>query len=650
MRSKFPEGDCLELHIKVPNNSDCFLWIEDFSIQISTKIENQDYSIFIFNLFSYNSAGRPLSIFQNFIGRSIISVLCEEERTYTYIDVISKKISSENFLKLIDYVDTEFPLSTLATLSLVESQFGNSHLGMGLRRSIVHHAIDCLNELEATVRVILQRPRKQLRRQHNISHLDGKRFLDSKSLRWIATHPNCFQPQIYSSYNTVNIKGKLFSIENCMSAYYEENSDTYENRILLGIISSILDHLRDSEFLIEKIQNNSCDTRFEDDEIIDFPVILKRLASRSLEPLLFDIRDAIRKADGLARLVRSNLNLSVAIKEIPNLTPSFRSVYSYQKIFEVSLDWYSRFLIGQSQAENFQPIRSISKIFELFCLIKIRKSIIELGFEEKKNELELDETVPRILFFENVDGMKCELFYEPVIPQSWKPNKKFDIIDTWNKGLLKPDFLIKFSFYEESHVYLIADAKFTSKYNAKGTYLDELTKKYIHRLSSKEGGFGKIVGLAILFPNFDQESKVGFDFSKDQYSALGSSPNLPFLTTRGVSWDSDVRLKQTISSCQEILKNLYNEKLVDHENDIPRAKQRSTVLSYQDACDILGMIKRGDHSQDIAVWFGLNIGRVAEVKSGARHPTAIPTEASALPPAGPYPSLKNLMAIKSGKS
>jgi hypothetical protein len=54
------------------------------------------------------------------------------------------------------------------------------------------------------------------------------------------------------------------------------------------------------------------------------------------------------------------------------------------------------------------------------------------------------------------------------------------------------------------------------------------------------------------------------------------------------------------------------------------------------------MIARGDRKHDIAAWFGLNQGRIAEVENGD-HGTAMPAPSHLLPPAGaPGPKAREL--------
>ena len=60
-------------------------------------------------------------------------------------------------------------------------------------------------------------------------------------------------------------------------------------------------------------------------------------------------------------------------------------------------------------------------------------------------------------------------------------------------------------------------------------------------------------------------------------------------------------------------------------------------LTYSDTRFVKGMLLRGDRQHDIAAYFGVNGGRVAEVASGDnKYPSAKPVDGGKLPPAGPY--------------
>jgi hypothetical protein len=70
-----------------------------------------------------------------------------------------------------------------------------------------------------------------------------------------------------------------------------------------------------------------------------------------------------------------------------------------------------------------------------------------------------------------------------------------------------------------------------------------------------------------------------------------------------------------------------------------RARQSGYTLLRTDAPIIMGMVARGDRDHDIAAWFGVNQGRIAEVKDGTKFGTVAAAPADKLPTRGP-PGIK----------
>lgn len=64
-----------------------------------------------------------------------------------------------------------------------------------------------------------------------------------------------------------------------------------------------------------------------------------------------------------------------------------------------------------------------------------------------------------------------------------------------------------------------------------------------------------------------------------------------------------------------------------------RAARSGITVNPADVPVILAMVARGDRRHDIAVWFGLNQGRVKEVEDG-RHGPLVLAAANSLPPSG----------------
>lgn len=68
-----------------------------------------------------------------------------------------------------------------------------------------------------------------------------------------------------------------------------------------------------------------------------------------------------------------------------------------------------------------------------------------------------------------------------------------------------------------------------------------------------------------------------------------------------------------------------------------RAAANSNRLTHRDTRFVKGMLNRGDRQHDIAAYFGVNGGRIAEVATGDNdYPNAEPMPVEELPPPGPY--------------
>lgn len=84
-----------------------------------------------------------------------------------------------------------------------------------------------------------------------------------------------------------------------------------------------------------------------------------------------------------------------------------------------------------------------------------------------------------------------------------------------------------------------------------------------------------------------------------------------------------------------------------------RANPSGIHLSERDAAVVKGMLARGDRQHDIAAWFGVNGGRIAEIATRRKFRSVVPEQGAYLPPPGPYPSgrkaLAALIALRNAK-
>lgn len=70
-----------------------------------------------------------------------------------------------------------------------------------------------------------------------------------------------------------------------------------------------------------------------------------------------------------------------------------------------------------------------------------------------------------------------------------------------------------------------------------------------------------------------------------------------------------------------------------------KAKSSGVSLTIEDAAIAKGMLSRGDRQHDVAAWFGVNGGRIADIHTGKTFGSVLPV-CHDLPPPGPYHSPK----------
>jgi hypothetical protein len=77
-----------------------------------------------------------------------------------------------------------------------------------------------------------------------------------------------------------------------------------------------------------------------------------------------------------------------------------------------------------------------------------------------------------------------------------------------------------------------------------------------------------------------------------------------------------------------------------------KAPASGITLGHRDTCVVKGMLLRGDRQHDIASYFGVNGGRIAEISNGTNiYPNAQPAPEADLPPPGPYLSKYALQSV-----
>lgn len=620
------------------------LWIEDFALEpISIEPEGDVFRA-VYQLFVLEK-GQTTSLFMNYLGKSVISLQVGKKFYYSSFDVRSNKINPENYIRILELVENRFPGSIIAPISLTEINSNVSSEGQVLKRPMIRHAAAALDNLDVAIDMVISKPRSQLSKRYSTAiQANANTFIDDQCLSWIISNPSCLVPVNRLQEDIIRIGNRNFQPQNIVRASYFDDTNTYENQILRGIVESIRGYLSNLKQLYQRSINSDVENTEESAELT-FSRIVKILTARSYQPLIQEINRLIQICTRQLSKLENSLSVFKGIQEVPELTPSFRNVHAYEHIFQIAQDWYENYYIDHGDIVTSHPVESIAKIYELFCLSKIIDSITAIGFSATDTEDGLEPIRDQYTFIKS-DGTVCRLFYDKVVKSPQNVINSDELVDTQYTGRLRPDFVVNFTNVNGLSVNIIADAKFTNARNARKTYLEALTFKYLHRFSTKKGGFSNILGLMICYPDMmDDNSDSDYDLCKNDYSISGDLSKLPFLVTRSIGFRQNGNVSSLLDKCAnydlyEILENTSTQENFSAIHS-GRAQSRSTQLTEHDASVIKGMILRGDHSQDIAAWFGVNQGRIAEIKKGDRFPGIAPIPTGELPPSGPYPGIKD---------
>lgn len=295
--------------------------------------------------------------------------------------------------------------------------------------------------------------------------------------------------------NSINIKGKTYSLDNIRRDILRDSYDLEENQVLmggiysikhtlLGIKSNVLSKYETLERLTyEKEYSNlqSFQKSFTIDDLylqVTTDGISKRLDNilNSVDAVLFELQ--------------KKLNISFKGYKYPKTTQFVKNSSFYRNIFSKLCDWYNLGDPDLGVNKNLIKLRSTSKIYEMFCLYKFIESIYKSGWLVIKSNQHsfFKNFIPEYIKFQKDDNI-LELFYEKTIHPLGVDSQNNDLVylnhkKTSDFRFYTPDFIFKKTNINGEVKYFIFDSKYSSSLTLeKYKVLDELYRKYYTNLA-----------------------------------------------------------------------------------------------------------------------------------------------------------------------
>ncbi len=349
--------------------------------------------------------------------------------------------------------------------------------------------------------------------------------------------------------------GRFFSIERTYKTELVETTATYENSTILGGVQSTLDKIKDiSEFLIENFSTKkSYDKEYES--------LGECIARVTYASIVSRCSSLIYQLEEIVRYLKHDLEIPYKGQILPQVTPYVRGIKVYRMLFDQISIWYKLGSPDFSGLAFLSKIRSISKIYELFCLYKIYELFYRHGWKiinATRSEY-LGADIPACVTFEN-NGEKIEVYYEPIISGLNENTKHLDLVDlyhkdNWTYNFYNPDYVIK-HIYDDHVNYFILDAKYSTYNTVKNTHLPKIYEKYyinlgVVDLEKKIISSDKIIAVSVLYPSYSQL----FSNHKDNKNHISRDIlRLPLYSGITVQDDSDSSLETFLFDALEASK------------------------------------------------------------------------------------------------
>lgn len=615
----------------------------------------------IYYLKQENQISEFSQLFINQIGFVNIDVWSNGTLLFTrYVEIESAKISQSDLEVWINTIQSVFPIANIGSdfspMSKIKVNFSNEK-GFFSFSSFSAEFVDFLSQLNTD----FQKPGFLKRSFSSDNRLGSGGAIDhSKHSMWLNGNINWkktkFLQNSLITRNTVSYEPIKYPTKQVLIDY-----DTDMNQALLA-------RFIDAEVLIDRFLLKCKKTSVGDLDVrnIQFENKINKLN------LIEVIRSRLQRCSGhlhefISRLkdlgVRPKRNLSKYDVRFIELTNTISALDIFLKPLR-QIDQIS---------QNYLALPSTDYLFEYFSFAVAIEAFQKIGFDVS----DVGEGVP-VPFFVRLnrskDKAQITIFFDQTIPKIGRDSYYHPLVDkNRTRSFKRPDFIIHINKDNFDTTFII-DAKFrrlkeTMRKNF-GTKLnsDHLVGKYTSGIS-QIGTLGAppfFILAMCLADNTEGET----EFKSSLHDSISVfSPQSPLVQSGAlaIGYQGYDKISDFFSNAIKFHGFLSEHAHGTNIERIEFARPKAEVLpliktknvrtpkeaasswthlapkiNETTAAEIKGMLSRGDKPQDIAFYFGVNNGRISEIKNEVMFKD-IAAKRIDLPPAGPYPSVRDLL-------
>lgn len=495
-------------------------------------------------------------------GKVVVRLYLGELVVPIVFDVLAKKTSAEQALKMIKYLADVSPLLVKACLARSSTPFGNAPAEeiepealLTVAEGLISVLQSTRQELIATIRERLVPKILPLRSTNKLTcEVDPVEVLSNLDALTPAT-----------GIGDVCLRGRNFDLSDIDVSAVQPTADVRENHILLGGLYSIQRRLlalanQLSEFSTSNNQNTP--TGYES--------FARLLLSVTAEGMINRCSASLEAIEGLIDLFERKLGVKYMGELVPVMTPFVRSTRVYRALFAQLAEWYSLGAPAIGKIQFMLKMKSLSKIYELFTFYHVFDEFSKNGWAviDSLSHPEYGDFMAHTVVFSK-DAEKITIQYEPIIEKLSKNTRHGDLIDvahrhTAERPYWTPDFVLRWERGDELR-YIILDAKYSTANSVRQYAIPALYSKYYEGTAvfDARNGLASSSNIIAVIAVYALEWNNPNYLSKWDYQGIFSNvPRIPAIGGMGLMTDNDVLFRRCLNRILELTR------IVAHTNSI----------------------------------------------------------------------------------
>lgn len=436
----------------------------------------------------------------------------EEGAYYSdYLRIATTKQTARQVEQMLGEIENSLP-------SFLEVCFSRSRKKAGLIKNDIRSIWNTLRIIDEIISVYEENygyfsnhKKSTVEQDTEIVDVKSMRKIDQESLIWITSNPDNLV--VTEKESVIKHKEQYYAPTKVKTYISRYSYDIYENRMILGFLRSVIEYINkqitgfEREILeLENIPNSI---------IVQLPNT-HELTGRCIYVYYKGVMERFeKKRDVLQELyyryVRILECMAEGVFSLPKLTNTFKQVYHYRICYECMVKWFEAGDYSFDHLNYLFKLKTLSRIFEYFCLIKLQTAIVQNGYvltDTSRVVYDIEDDIEDInnKYVFSGHGYELTLLYEPTI---WV-NRLNDDINLYSTGYnftkrkwndrWTPDFVMKITTFGNEYYYIL-DAKYSNFQNVKKRYIPELVLKYSSQIASKDKFFSDVIGVGAIYPS-----------------------------------------------------------------------------------------------------------------------------------------------------